>query len=73
MNWREYKGRIIGALIGVILAISFLTIGFWKTLFWVSFAIFGFVFGSFFDNKESLYDLWNRLKEIFIRSIGRER
>ncbi|MCX7845043.1 MAG: DUF2273 domain-containing protein [Dictyoglomaceae bacterium] len=72
MNWREYKGRIIGTLIGIILAISFLTIGFWRTLFWVSLTIFGFILGSFFDNKESLYEFWSRLKEIFI-NIGRER
>ncbi len=72
MNWREYKGRIIGTLIGIILAISFLIIGFWKTLFWFSLAILGFILGSLFDNKESLIELWNKLKEIFI-NIGRER
>ncbi|MCS7201586.1 MAG: DUF2273 domain-containing protein [Dictyoglomus sp.] len=72
MNWKKYRGRIIGTIIGIILAISFLTIGFWKTLFWVSLTVLGFIFGSLFDNKESFYEFWDRLKEIFI-NLGREK
>jgi uncharacterized membrane protein len=70
--WKEYKGRIIGAIIGTVLAISFLTIGFWKTIFLITFALIGLFIGSFFDNKEKINDLIYRLKEIFT-NIGRER
>lgn len=72
MSWKEYKGRIIGSLLGIVLAISFLTLGFWKTVFWIFLALLGFIVGSTIDHKEKLSDLWNRLREIFI-NVGRER
>ncbi|MGB9857067.1 MAG: DUF2273 domain-containing protein [Dictyoglomaceae bacterium] len=72
MSWKEYKGRIIGTLLGIVLAISFLTLGFWKTIFWILLALLGFAIGSTIDHKERLNDLWDKLREIFI-NIGKER
>ncbi|PMQ01086.1 MAG: hypothetical protein CBR30_07910 [Dictyoglomus sp. NZ13-RE01] len=70
MNWQEYKGRIVFTILGIILAISFLTIGFWKTIFWLLFALIGYLFGSIIDKKVNFYEFLEKIKEIF--NIGRE-
>lgn len=60
------SGKIIGSLIGLILAIFILKIGLFKTLFIVAFIIGGYFIGNQLDKKESLSQLMNRILR-FIR------
>lgn len=48
------KGKTFGGLIGFLIAILVLTIGFFKTLFIVFCTWIGYFFGSKVDNKEDL-------------------
>lgn len=57
-----YKGRIIGVLFGLILAILVLSIGFLRALVVGLFMVLGFYLGKKADNQESLVDLWERLR-----------
>ncbi len=47
----KFKGRIIGALIGLVLAILLLTLGFWRTLLIVILMGGGVGIGFFFDDR----------------------
>jgi len=69
--WLNYKGRILGTIIGIILALSFLVLGFWRTVFWVILALLGLFVGSFIDKRKTLEDFWDRVRELLF--IGRER
>ena len=48
------KGKTFGAIIGFIVAILVLTIGFFKTLFIVLCTWLGYYLGSKSDNKENM-------------------
>ena len=58
--FEKNSGKIIGSLIGLILAIFILKIGLFKTLFIVAFIIGGYLIGDRIDKKESLSQLMNR-------------
>lgn len=47
---RPYRYRLLGGLVGLILAILFLTIGFGPTLLIVVFATIGYLIGQWRDN-----------------------
>ena len=55
------QGKIIGALIGFILAVFILFIGFLKTLLIAIFVWVGYYFGKKVDNKEDIVELLNRI------------
>ena len=59
--FEKNSGKIIGSLIGLILAIFILTIGFFKTLFIASFIILGLFIGDKLDKRESLLELLRKL------------
>ncbi|HHV26218.1 DUF2273 domain-containing protein [Anaerosalibacter bizertensis] len=55
------KGRTIGAIIGFIVSILILTIGFFKTLFIVICTGLGYFFGKKSDNQEDLKEFLNKI------------
>ncbi len=59
--FEKNSGKIIGSLIGLILAIFILKIGLFKTLFIVAFIIGGYFIGDRVDKKESLLQFINRI------------
>ena len=59
--FEKNSGKIIGSLIGLILAIFILKIGLFKTLFIVAFIIVGYFIGDRVDKKESLLQLINKI------------
>jgi uncharacterized membrane protein len=58
---KPYKYRIIGLLCGLIIAILFLTIGFWKTILLVLLSAAGFIIGYFLDDKADLGDMVDKI------------
>ncbi|MCO6018604.1 MULTISPECIES: DUF2273 domain-containing protein [Carnobacterium] len=50
-SWYPYRGRIIGLLIGLIIALLLITIGFGYTLLIVLLASIGFIIGAWRDGK----------------------
>lgn len=66
--WLQYGGRIAGTLVGLILGLVFLFVGFWKTLFFAFLTGLGFYIGKELDRKEDLkhvlesiqFDKWMR-------------
>ena len=48
---QKFKGRIIGALIGLVFAILLLTLGFWRTFLIVLLMGTGTGIGFFFDDR----------------------
>lgn len=66
--WLQYGGRILGTLIGLILGLIYLFVGFWKTLFFAILVGLGFFIGRQLDQKEDLkqvidsilFDKWMR-------------
>ena len=52
--WLKYKRMIVGAFIGLVIAILFLTIGFFATLLIIALVGLGILFGAF-------PELWRRI------------
>ena len=68
IRWAEpVKYRLIGPLLGLVTAILFLTVGFFKTLLIIICVTAGFVMGYFFDNKA---DLGNMIDKVMSRVKG---
>lgn len=49
-----YIGRIVFTIIGLVVGVLCLTIGFWKTLLLVVLVFIGFLIGSIIDGKISI-------------------
>ena len=54
-RFREYKGRILGALVGLIAAILLLCLGFWRTLLILILVGTGAAIGYIFDDRDGFY------------------
>ena len=73
--WREHRGKSVGILLGMILAVSILVIGFFRTLFIVLFMAAGLYVGKKIDGGEgddllrsvenSYYGIKRRVKVLF--------
>lgn len=55
------RGKCIGTLIGIIVAIFILIIGFFKTLFIAICAFIGYYIGKKTDNKESIVEIIEKI------------
>jgi uncharacterized membrane protein len=58
---KPFRFRIIGLLAGLIIAILFLTLGFWKTILLVLLSAAGFIVGFFLDDRVDLGDIIDRI------------
>ena len=62
INWiNNNKKKFFGGLIGFILSVLILTIGFFKTLFIVLCTLVGYILGSQSYTKKSLLELLERI------------
>lgn len=59
--WENYRGRLLGALIGLIIGTLFLCLGFLRAVFLLICICAGTFIGYKIDNKEDLLDLLDRL------------
>ncbi|MCX7885205.1 MAG: DUF2273 domain-containing protein [Caloramator sp.] len=55
------EGKFIGTVIGLIIAIFVLSIGFFKTLFIAICAFMGYYIGKKIDNKESIVEIIQKI------------
>jgi uncharacterized membrane protein len=62
-----YKSRVIGVVVAFIIAILFLTIGFFKTLLILICISIGYIIGYFLDDKE---DFSNVVDKVLSRVKG---
>lgn len=53
--------RMIGVIVGLVLGILYLFVGFWKSLVFVGFIIAGYLVGRWLDNQEDWRDIVQRL------------
>ncbi|MBF4500375.1 DUF2273 domain-containing protein [Savagea sp. SN6] len=58
---RTYRWRIMGALGMLLIAILFLTLGFWKTMLIVGLSALGWGIGYMKDHSESVFLFLNRV------------
>ena len=62
-----YMGRIVCCALGLLTAIIWMLIGFWRTLLLVLLALVGYVIGLSIDDKEKFSDLISKVKLLFER------
>lgn len=60
---RKHRGKTIGILLGLLVALLWISLGFWKMLFIAVCILIGYFVGKRFDNGGSLGDLWRRMFE----------
>lgn len=56
----EHPGKLIGTLLGFVLGLLVVLLGFWKTLVLFAFVILGFILGKRQDDHKKLFDWLNR-------------
>ncbi|MGE5449919.1 MAG: DUF2273 domain-containing protein [Methanomassiliicoccales archaeon] len=56
---QEHRGKLLGVLLGLLVAILFVTLGFLKTMFIVLCIVVGFLLGKAIDEQKS-FDNWLR-------------
>jgi uncharacterized membrane protein len=57
----KHKGKILGAMLGLLIGIIILVFGFFKTLFIVFSAAVGYFTGELFENKMSIRDYLDKI------------
>ncbi|MFY9175071.1 MAG: DUF2273 domain-containing protein [Peptococcia bacterium] len=56
----KHRGKLVGIVVGFIIAILVLSIGFWRTFFIACCIGVGYIIGKQFDDDQSLRDLIER-------------
>lgn len=59
--WYEHKDKIIGGILGLIVALLFVIFGFWQGLFIIVLVLVGAFLGSRTDLRRELQHILNRL------------
>lgn len=59
--WNNYRGRLLCSLFGLLIGITFLWLGFFKTIFLLICITAGFFLGNKLDKKEDLLEWLDRL------------
>jgi uncharacterized membrane protein len=59
--WQTHRGRMLGAIAGLVLGILFLTLGFLRTIFLLILVAGGYLLGGKIDSKEDLLELLDRI------------
>ncbi|MFY9177715.1 MAG: DUF2273 domain-containing protein [Caldicoprobacterales bacterium] len=57
----NHRGKFLGVLLGFILGVVILIIGFWKTLFLALCGIIGYLIGGISDKKEKFISFLDRI------------
>ncbi|PTM58529.1 DUF2273 domain-containing protein [Desmospora activa] len=55
--WDTHRGRLIGLVIGVVLGLIYLIVGFWKTVAFGMFVLVGFLIGQQWDDRDGLKEM----------------
>lgn len=54
--------RILGAILGCVLGLIYLLVGFWKTIVFLGFVLLGYTVGRMVENHEDWRDVIERLR-----------
>lgn len=57
----KHRGKVIGIILGLLVALLWITLGFWKMLFIAICIVIGYFVGKCFDDGGNLSDLWRRM------------
>lgn len=63
-NWREYfednKGKLVGAVLGFLVGLLIIAVGFFKAFFVIICTFFGFYLGMKRDDREDIFKVLER-------------
>ncbi len=59
--WYSHRGKIVGGILGFVVAIVIIAFGFFKALFITLCTIIGCYIGRFMDSKEDLRNVLDRI------------
>jgi uncharacterized membrane protein len=59
--WTLHRGKIIGGILGLIIAIIIITLGFLKAVFVILCTVLGYYIGKSLDNKEDIRDILDKI------------
>ncbi|EGO63627.1 hypothetical protein ALO_11949 [Acetonema longum DSM 6540] len=59
--WKYHSGKLVGGLLGFLLGMFILWLGFFQTLFLLFCVIVGYVIGKRIDEKEDIADILDKL------------
>lgn len=59
--WQNYRGRVLCSIFGLLVGVSFIWLGFFKTIFLIICLSLGFFLGNKVDKKEDLLEWLDRL------------
>jgi len=65
------QGRWAGVALGVVTAILFMTLGFWRTMLLLLLGAVGFILGFYFDDREAWKQGYARLRIFVIHLISK--
>ena len=59
--WHKHRGKLVGTILGIIIGISILLFGFFKTLFIMICGLIGLFVGKRVDEKDNLMDIVEKI------------
>jgi uncharacterized membrane protein len=59
--WHNHRGKLVGTILGIIIGISILLFGFFKTLFIMICGLIGLFVGKRVDEKDDLMDIVEKI------------
>lgn len=57
----EHRGKVLGAIIGLMFGLLVAVFNFWKAIFIALCAVAGYHIGKKFDHKGNFKDFWDRI------------
>lgn len=61
MLWSMHRGKIIGGILGLIIATIIISLGFLKAVFVILCTVLGYYIGKLIDNKEDIRDILDKI------------
>jgi uncharacterized membrane protein len=55
--WEAHRGKLTGLVIGLLLGLIYLFVGFWKTVGFGAFLLVGYLVGQQLDDRDGLKEL----------------
>lgn len=59
--WHNHRGKLVGTILGIIIGVSILLFGFFKTLFIMICGLIGLFVGKRVDEKDDLMDIVEKI------------
>jgi len=59
--WHNHRGKLVGTILGIIIGISILLFGFFKTIFIMICGLIGLFVGKRVDEKDDLMDIVEKI------------